>query len=359
MNLLKQKRILKSLDKNKMNFWRNKTVLITGINGFIGSNLAKILLKKDAKVFGLIRKIDKNTLLFHEKLDDKIKLFIGDITDIKLIKRIINEENIKHIFHLAAQVEVGIAMKYPLSTFESNIRGTYSLLEGARTSSTNIKSIIVASSDKSYGEYPNSKLPYKENYSLNPKYFYDTSKACADLISKSYAFNPKKSLPIIITRFANVYGPGQMNYSALIPDCIRSSLKYSIFEPRGNGKDTRDFLFVEDVAEIYEILARELTLNKNLSGQIFNAGSNEKYRVVDIIKKIYLKNKNKKDLNKILLKLPRRKTKGEIKNQLMNFKKLNVFFKWKPKTNFDKGLEKTINWYKKFLKNDTNNSFTS
>lgn len=340
-------------------FWENKSVLITGINGFIGSNLAKYLLKNNAKIYGLIRKIDKNTLLFYEKLDNKIKLFSGDITDINLVKRIINEENINHIFHLAAQVEVGVAMRYPFSTFESNIRGTYSILEAARTSASKINSIIVASSDKSYGEYPNSKLPYKENYPLNPKFFYDTSKACADMISKSYASNPRKPLPIIITRFANIFGPGQMNFSALIPDCIRSSLKYSNFEPRGNGKDTRDFLYVEDVAEIYEILARELSLNKKLSGNIFNAGTNEKFKVEDIIKKIYLKNKNNKDLNKILLKLPKKKTEGEIKNQLMNFDKLNKFFKWKPKTTFNKGLDKTINWYKKFLKDDSNNSITS
>ena len=119
------------------------------------------------------------------------------------------------------------------------------------------------------------------------------------MISKSYALNPKKSLPIIITRFANIFGPGQMNFSALIPDCIRSSLKYSTFEPRGNGKDTRDFLYVEDVAEIYELLARQLSQNKRLSGNIFNAGTNEKFKVKDIINKIYTKNRNKKDLKKI------------------------------------------------------------
>ena len=341
------------------NFWQNKAVLITGINGFIGSNLAKYLLKKNAKIFGIIRKFDKNTLLFYEKLDKKIQLFYGDTTDIQLIKRIINEENIKHIFHLAAQVEVGVAMKYPFSTFESNIKGTYSVLEAARTSSSKINSIIVASSDKSYGEYPSSKLPYKESYPLNPKYFYDTSKACADMISKSYALNPKKSLPIIITRFANIFGPGQMNFSALIPDCIRSSLKYSTFEPRGNGKDTRDFLYVEDVAEIYELLARQLSQNKKLSGNIFNAGTNEKFKVKDIINKIYTKNRNKKDLKKILTKLPMKKTEGEIKNQLMNFDKLYKYFKWKPKTSFNKGLDKTLNWYKKFLKNDSNNIIAS
>ena len=289
---------------NLNNFWNNKKVLITGINGFIGSNLSKYLLKKKAKIFGFIRKIDKSSLLFFEKLDKKINLINCDITEIEKIKRIINEEEIEHIFHLAAQVEVGIAMKYPYSTFESNVRGTYTILEAARTSSSNIKSIIVASSDKSYGEYPSSKLPYKEEYPLNPKFFYDTSKACADMLSKSYASNPKKPLPIIITRFANIYGPGQTNFSALIPDCIRSSLKYSVFEPRGNGQDTRDFLFVEDVAEIYEILARKLCQNNKLSGEIFNAGTNEKYKVVNIIKKIYKENKNTKDLNIIFEKIP-------------------------------------------------------
>ena len=250
-------------------------------------------------------------------------------------------------------------MKYPFSTFESNIKGTYTVLEAARTSASKIKSVIIASSDKSYGEYPPSKLPYKENYPLNPKFYYDTSKACADLIAKSYAYNPNKPLPIIITRFANIFGPGQMNFSALIPDCIRSSLKYSNFEPRGNGKDTRDFLYVEDVAEIYEILARELSLNKKLSGNIFNAGNNEIFKIEDVIKKIDMKNKNKKDLMKIFLKLPTKKTEGEIKNQLMNYDKLFKFFKWKPKTTFDKGLDKTINWYKKFLKHDTNNLTSS
>ena len=147
------------------------------------------IFKEKAKIFGLIRKIDKSSLLFFEKLDKKINLINCDITEIEKIKRIINEEEIEHIFHLAAQVEVGIAMKYPYSTFESNVRGTYTILEAARTSSSNIKSIIVASSDKSYGEYPSSKLPYKEEYPLNPKFFYDTSKACADMLSKSYASN--------------------------------------------------------------------------------------------------------------------------------------------------------------------------
>ena len=179
------------------------------------------------------------------------------------------------------------------------------------------------------------------------------------MISKSYASNPKKPLPIIITRFANIFGPGQMNFSALIPDCIKSSLRYTTFEPRGNGEDTRDFLYVEDVAEIYEVLARQLSQNKKLSRHIFNAGTSEKFKIVDIIKKIYMKNRNKKDLKKILTKLPKKKTEGEIKNQLMNFDKLYKFFKWKPKTSFNKGLDKTINWYKKFLKDDSSNTIAS
>ena len=353
-----QKEILKTLDKKKNVFWKNKNIFISGINGFIGSNLAKLLIKKDANIIGIAKKYNKRSFLFYEKLDERIKLYYGDITDLKLIKKIFNEEKINHIFHLAAQVEVGIAMNYPYSTFESNIRGTYTILEAARDNSTKINSIIVASSDKSYGEYPVSKLPYKENYALKPNYFYDTSKACADMISKSYSNSKIKKLPIIITRFANIYGPGQLNFSALIPDCIRSSLKYSKFIPRSNGKDIRDFLFVEDVTDVYEILARNLSINKKLNGQIFNAGTNEKNKIIDVIKKIYLLNKNNKDFSKILLKLPKKSAQAEIKNQLMDFSKLKKYFGWTPKTPLDKGLILTNKWYKKFLKNDTNHIIT-
>lgn len=331
------------------NYWKFRNVLITGINGFVGSNLAKILIKRKAKVYGLVRNLDKTSLLFFENLDKKITLINGDLTDKDLLKRIISEENIQSIFHLGAQVEVGVASKNPMSTWETNIRGTYNLLEAIRENLQKIDSIVIASSDKAYGDYPKSKLPYKESYALKPKYFYDTSKACADLIAKSYT-ESKKKLPIIITRFANIYGPGQLNFSALIPDCIRSSLGYSLFEPRSDGTDERDFLYVEDVTKLYLIISEALSKDKKLIGEIFNAGTEKSYQVKEIIKKIYTLNKNKKTLNKIYKKFNKKKTVSEIKYQLMDFKKVYTYFSWQPTTNMTKGLQKTNSWYKKYFK---------
>ena len=205
----------------KNNFWRNKNVFITGIAGFVGSNLAKDLVNSGANVIGLTKSKKINSLLFFEKIDKKVNLIFGDITDKELLKSIFLKFEIQICFHLAAQVEVGSANKYPFLTWETNIRGTYTLMEVIRENKKKIKSVIVASSDKAYGRYSINLLPYKENYKLNPEYPYDTSKACADIIAKSYSSKLFK-LPILITRFANIYGPGQLNFTALIPDAIRA-----------------------------------------------------------------------------------------------------------------------------------------
>ena len=164
-----------------------------------------------------------NSLLYFENIDKKINLILGNITNKELLKSIFLKYKIDICFHLAAQVEVGSALKYPYLTWETNIRGTYTLLEAIRESNKKVKSTIVASSDKAYGNYPLNSLPYKENYSLKPNFPYDTSKACADMIAKSYS-SKLFNLPILITRFANIYGPGQLNFTALIPDVVKSCL---------------------------------------------------------------------------------------------------------------------------------------
>ena len=160
----------------------------------------------------------------------------------------------------SCSVEVGSANRYPFLTWETNVRGTYTLLEVIRENKGKIKSIIIASSDKAYGKYPNL-LPYKENYKLNPEFPYDTSKACADLIAKSYSTNLFK-LPILITRFANIYGPGQLNFTALIPDAIRSCILNKKFLMRSNGRESvRDFVYIDDIVELYKLLAKNLFVN--------------------------------------------------------------------------------------------------
>lgn len=333
-------------------FWKERKIFITGINGFVGANLAKSLAHKGASVYGLIRNYNPHSFLYFEKINKIATLINGDITDFNLMKRIIAEEGIQHVFHLAAQVEVGTALEYPYLTWESNIRGTYTLLEAIREVEIDIKSIIIASSDKAYGSYPIEQLPYQESYPLKPEYPYDVSKACGDLIAQTYC-SKKFNLPIIITRFANIYGPGQLNFSALVPDCIRSALGHSTFVPRTNGEHHRDFLFIDDVIDLYVLMAKKLSNNNSLNGQIFNAGSNDPVHIKSLIIKIFELVMEKEEFTnfKRQIKFPKSKVHGEILFQQMDFKKINKSFKWRPQTEIDKGLRLSIDWYKRFLDN--------
>jgi CDP-glucose 4,6-dehydratase len=334
----------------KKNFWNKKKVLITGVNGFVGSNICKKLLSLDANITGLIRNRNEKTLLFLEKLNKKILLVEGSIDNKETLKRIFLEQNIEICFHLAAQVEVGIARDYPNLTWESNIRGTYNFLEAVREQGKNVKAIIVASSDKAYGSYPKQKMPYKEHYELKAKFPYDVSKACAELIARSYT-SELFNLPIAITRFANIYGPGQVNFSALIPDCIQAALEYGKFTPRGNGNNVRDFLYVKDVVDLYILIAKKLFLNPNkIKGQIFNAGTNKPMKIKDIIKTIFIRANKEKEYLKITNKFKNKKTRGEIDYQYMDHQKVKKYFGWSPKYNFKKGINETFNWYKENIK---------
>ena len=251
---------------------------------------------------------------------------------------------------MAAQVEVGIGLKNPFLTFETNVRGTYTIMESARLYPDSLKAIVVASSDKSYGEYPRNAMPYKEDYPLLPKFPYDTSKACADMIAQTYAYGAN-SLPIVVTRFSNIYGPGQLNFSALIPDGIRSALGYSKFIPRGDGSMMRDFLYIKDVVELYISIAEFLANNtKKISGQIFNAGSNSPKTVKEILECIFTIIGDMDEYNNVLQKMKNKKTVGEIDCQFMDYEKVKDYFGWTPQHSFNDGLLKTIEWYKRYLK---------
>ena len=330
-------------------YWKGKNVLVTGINGFIGGNLTKLLIEKGANVFGLIRNIDKHTFLYFEELSDHVVLIKGELVDKTLLERIVSEENINVVYHLAAQVEIGVGLQNPYLTFETNIRGTYTLLEAIRCHPESIESIVIASSDKAYGSYDISKMPYREEYPLIPKYPYDTSKACADMIAKVYTSEVFR-LPIIITRFSNIYGPGQLNFSALIPDGIRSALRYSKFEPRGDGSMTRDFIFSEDVADLYLEIGVQLAKKQDrLTGEIFNAGTNSPISIRKVLETIFKKVNNPEDLDKIIRRMKDKKTTGEISHQYMDYQKVNEYFNWTPTHSFPKGIDKTISWYKRYL----------
>jgi len=337
------------MKKNK--FWNNKNVFITGINGFVGGNLAKLLLSKGANVYGLIKTYDHTSLIFYSNMAEEITLINGNLVDKELLKTFFIENEIDICYHLAAQVEVGVAAKYPYSTWETNVRGTYSLLEAIRESEKVLSAIVIASTDKAYGEYPPEKMPYKEDYPLLPKFPYDTSKACADLIAQSYS-SEVFNMPIVITRFANIYGPGQLNFSALIPDAIYCALGYKKFIPRSDGSSIRDFLFVEDVSSLYALIAESLSKeNSDLKGQVFNAGTKKGISVREVIEKIYSKLDKNNLLDKILLAFNKNEeTLGEINAQLMDYDKVEEYFGWKPFTEFDHGLNQTIEWYTKYFK---------
>ena len=331
-------------------FWKNKNIFISGVAGFVGSNLAKNLVENGANVVGLTQNKKMDSLLYYENIDKKINLIFGNITDKEFLKSIFLKYKIDICFHLAAQVEVGSAFKYPYLTWETNVRGTYTLMEVIRENKKKIKSIIIASSDKAYGNYPLKNLPYKENYELKPSFPYDTSKACADMIAKSYASKLYK-LPIIITRFANIYGSGQLNFTALIPDVIKSCILNKKFLMRSDGEAIRDFIYIDDIVELYKLLAKNLYLYpKKYSGEVFNAGTNVKHKIKDIVKKIFVYTKKENQLKNVFKKIKNNKTKGELSVQYMDYKKLNKFFGWKPKHEFSKTLPELINWYRNYLK---------
>lgn len=334
------------------NYWHGKTVFVTGINGFIGGNLAKGLHEKGARVIGLIRNLERETFLFYEGLADKVTLIQGDLCDYQLMKRIINEEQVNCVFHLAAQVEVGVARQYPYLTWETNVRGTYTLLEAIREQRETIESVVIASSDKAYGSYPESKMPYKEDYPLIPVYPYDVSKAVADMIAQSYASDLYK-MPLVVTRFCNIYGPGQLNFSAIMPDAIRSALGYSKFTPRGNGMQVRDFIYAGDVVNLYLRIGESLAQQpQKIAGQIFNAGTNHPTRVKDVLHMIFSQTDKLNQYSDVQRMLADRGETaiGEIDCQYMDFEKVNKYFGWKPEVSFEAGLQKTIAWFDKYLK---------
>ena len=332
------------------NFWSNKNILITGIYGFIGSNLSKSLVSLGANVIGITRTIHNNSLLHYENLNNQVKLVSTDLNDLPGLIGLIGENRIDHIFHLAAQVEVGVGLTNPYLTFESNTRATYTLLEAARLSGVNLNSIVIASTDKSYGSYPTDKMPYRENFPLLAKYPYDVSKACADMIAQSYAteiFN----LPIVVTRFSNIYGPGQLNFSALFPDIIRSALGYSVFEPRGNGMQQRDYLYIDDVVELYLKIGESLSNSSSeLAGEIFNAGTGKPLTVKDAIDAVN-EQLNFEGYELILEKMSKKETIGEIDAQFMSHEKVSHRFGWSPSTTLESGIRNSIDWYKGYLKN--------
>lgn len=322
----------------KKQFWKNKRVFITGFEGFLGSHLSKTLLNSGARLWGLdIKTYRKETILSFKELK-KIKVIKGSVENLALLNKIIQENKIEFIFHLAAKALVNACLKNPIRAFATNIKGTWNILETTRKSN-NAQAIIIASSDKAYGK--SSHLPYKETSPLAGSHPYDVSKSCGDLLAQTYSHS--FNLPIGITRCGNVFGPGDFTFSRIVPETIRCALTDKPLLIRSDGWFTRDYIYVEDIIKGYLLLAEKIHKHK-LSGEVFNLSLQKPISVLKLVKSIY-KLCAKKPSYKIL-----NQAQYEIRNQYLSSAKAKRILGWQPKYTLNGGLKKTIKWYKNMLK---------
>lgn len=319
-------------------FWKGKRVLITGYEGFLGSHLTRALLKNRAKVWGLdIKTHRRDTILSGNELKS-MTVIRGSVKNFSLLTGIIKKEKIELVFHLAATSLVGEALQKPLEAFSTNIEGTWNILETCRQAKL-ADGIIVASSDKAYGRH--NMLPYLEDYPLAGAHPYDVSKSCADLLAHTYF--QTYNLPVCITRCGNIYGPGDFNFSRIVPDTIRSIVKDKTLLIRSDGKFTRDYIFIDDIITAYMLLAQKMA-KLNLQGEAFNFSDEDPVPVLELVKKIYRLTGKKEDF-KIL-----NQAKFEIKHQYLSSGKARRLLGWKPKFSLESGLSSTICWYRELLK---------
>src|SRR6266403_1661024 len=249
----------------KHSLWLDRNVFVTGGTGLLGSSLVRELVGAGARVTCLVRDWVPDSNFYRSGLDRKVRCINGAVEDRSLLERILGEYEIETVFHLAAQTIVGIANRNPISTFETNISGTWALLEACRRSPT-VKQIVIASSDKAYGDH--EVLPYTEDAPLRGVHPYDVSKSCADLLAQSYAVT--YGLPVAITRCGNFYGGGDLNWNRIVPGTIRSVLRGQRPVIRSDGQYVRDYFYVEDGAMVNMVLAEALARQPELRGQAFN-----------------------------------------------------------------------------------------
>jgi CDP-glucose 4,6-dehydratase len=320
-------------------FWQDRRVFVTGGSGLVGGWLVKDLVHLGADVVVLLRDWVPQSSLVSKDLLEKVTVVRGDLASPLFLERILAEYEIQSVFHLAAQTIVPIANKNPLSTFESNIAGTWNLLEACRHV-TSLSSIVVASSDKAYGDAP--VLPYTETMPLGAVYPYDVSKACADMISLSYA--KTFHLPVAITRCGNFYGGGDLNWNRVIPGTIRSAIRGQEPVIRSDGTLIRDYIYVKDAVSAYLTLSQALSNNPDLRGEAFNF-SNETQKTVRELVDLILTY-----LNSSLSPIVQGVNTGEINAQFLDSSKARTVLGWSPVFGLEKGLAETIQWYQDYFK---------
>jgi CDP-glucose 4,6-dehydratase len=330
------------VDTGDASSWRRSRVFVTGASGLLGSALVAELLARGAEVTVLLRDWVPASRLLQSGLAARTAVVGGDLADEALLTRALNEHEIDTVFHLGAQTIVGTAVRGPLSTYESNVRGTWNLLEACRANARLVRRVVVASSDKAYGAH--DRLPYTEETPLAGRYPYDVSKSCADLIALSY-FHTYRT-PVVITRCGNLWGPGDLNFSRLIPGTIRSALRDERPIVRSDGTFKRDYFYVRDAVSAYLSLA-EAMRQAPLAGEAFNFGNEQPYTVLEVVDRI-LTFTGKTHLTPVILNEARE----EIPNQYLDCSKARRLLGWTPEHSFDAGLAETVDWYREHVHPD-------
>lgn len=321
-------------------FWKDRPVFVTGASGLVGSWLVKSLVRQDAQVVCLLRDWVPQSELVRSGTLENVTVVRGDVCDRYTIERTLVEYEINMVFHLAAQTIVGIANRNPLSTFESNVAGTWNLLESCRRTPT-VKAIVMASSDKAYGDQ--TVLPYSENTPLEGRHPYDVSKSCADLIAQCYG--KSYNLPVAITRCGNFYGGGDLNWNRIVPGTIRSILRGERPIIRSDGQHVRDYFYVEDGVAAYMLLAEKLICNTAaIAGLGFNFSNETQITVLALVNRIL------RLLNSDLSPDIRNEVGNEIRHQYLSAERARRMLGWSPMFSLDQGLECTLAWYGEFLR---------
>jgi CDP-glucose 4,6-dehydratase len=327
----------RQMTQDLQSFWLDRPVFVTGCAGLLGSWLTIALVEAGANVVGLIRDEVPFSYLRRSGYQDRIVVVHGDVTDYVAMERVLAEHEIDSIFHLAAQTIVPIANRSPLSTFESNIRGTWTLLEAARRA-PKVTRIVVASSDKAYGVH--TELPYTEDAPLLGCYPYDASKACTEFIARTYVATYNQ--PIAITRCANLYGGGDLNWSRVFPGTIRSVIRGERPIVRSDGTMLRDYLYVRDAVNAYLMLVEKL--DEPVMAAAFNFGMDNPKTVLEIVRTIIAVSDHSELEPVVLNEAP-----NEIQAQYLDSSKARRVLGWSPRYSLEEGLRETLAWYREFL----------
>jgi CDP-glucose 4,6-dehydratase len=315
-----------------------RSVFVTGGYGLLGSWLVKALLDRGARTTVLKRDAVAVSALALEGTEARVNVVHGDVCDAAMMDRALGEYEVDTVFHLAAQTIVGVANRSPVSTFEANIRGTWTLLEACRR--LGVGRVVVAASDKAYGAH--DELPYREELALQPRYPYDVSKAATDMIARSYWHTFE--LPVAVTRFANIYGGGDLNLSRLIPECVLAALGGRPPVIRSDGTLERDYLYVEDAVEAY-LAIWELLEDGRGAGEAFNAGGDRPHSVLEVAELACRAAGTGVDPDVRGTGTPP----GEITRQWVDSTKLRALSGWEPRVSLGEGLARTVEWYRRYL----------